>query len=274
MICSWVINLLGNFLGDKALNILCEKIGRFFYKYPWKITLKQLKKNSKINDDTIIRISFAYLFRIKIQNDYLLVKNNRTGKFQPVGGVYKFNPNEKIFLKNNFHVIDDDKIPIDETSFDDYRLRMNSQYLYKFVRRFDKDASREKIDNLVREFKEELVDSEIVKWKQVQYRFCGRHYTDLQFSEHFQIYELLLADIVELIPTPEQEDDLRRLKAKQSDKYIFANKERILSRGINTKKAQYIEYIADHSQKILLENEDKLIKVPLTGNIFTINKFN
>ena len=270
MICSWVINFFGEFFCDKALNTLCEKIRRFFLKYPWKTTLKQLKKNSKINDDTIIRISFAYLFRIKIQNDYLLVKNNRTGKFQPVGGVYKFNPNEKIYLKNYFHVMDDDKMPIDGTSFNDYRLRMNSQYLCKFVKHFDKDASREKIDNLVREFKEELVDSEIVKWKQVQYRFCGRHYTDLQFSEQFQIYELLLADIVELIPTPEQEDDLKRLKTKQSDKYIFANKYEILSRGINTEKAQYVEYIADHSQKILQENEDKLIKIPLTGNVFII----
>lgn len=62
----------------------------------WKVSQRRLKRGGFITDDTIIRISFAYLYRIKISGKYLLVKNERgTGKYQPVGGVYKLKGNEK-----------------------------------------------------------------------------------------------------------------------------------------------------------------------------------
>lgn len=52
----------------------------------WKVSQRKLKRGGFISDNTIIRISFAYLFRIKVGNKYLLVRNNRgTKKFQPVG---------------------------------------------------------------------------------------------------------------------------------------------------------------------------------------------
>ena len=77
----------------------------------WKTSQRKLKRGDFIKDDTIIRISFAYLYRIKIGDKYLLVKNERgTGKDQPVGGVYKLFGNEKIELKNRYKVKDDNKI--------------------------------------------------------------------------------------------------------------------------------------------------------------------
>ena len=36
------------------------------------------------------RISYAYLFRIKIENKYLLIKGKRIEQYQPVGGVFKY----------------------------------------------------------------------------------------------------------------------------------------------------------------------------------------
>ena len=76
----------------------------------WKTSQRKLKRGDFIKDDTIIRISFAYLYRIKIGDKYLLVKNERgTGKDQPVGGVYKLFGNEKIELKNRYKVKDDNK---------------------------------------------------------------------------------------------------------------------------------------------------------------------
>lgn len=66
----------------------------------WKTSQRKLERGGFIKGDTIVRISFAYLYRIKIGNKYLLVKNERgTGKYQPVGGVYKLLGNEKIELK-------------------------------------------------------------------------------------------------------------------------------------------------------------------------------
>ena len=72
----------------------------------WKEVQRKLERGKIIDKDTIVRISFAYLFRIKIEDKYFLIKNERnTNKFQPVGGVYKLKESEKIALKNLFHII-------------------------------------------------------------------------------------------------------------------------------------------------------------------------
>lgn len=238
----------------------------------WKVSQRRLKRGGFISDNTIIRISFAYLFRIKVGNKYLLVRNNRgTKKFQPVGGVYKLKGKEKIALKNLFNVMDDDKIPIDKSSLDDYRLRMESKHLRKFVERFDDKARREQITNLSREFREELIETGIVNWKTIKYRFCGRHMTDLRFSEHFQIYELLLADVVELLPTADQNQDLQQLVHAHSDAYYFATANEIESLGIDVETGRLEEIIGDHSQNVIQENEGNLLMVPGAGDIYTVD---
>lgn len=235
----------------------------------WKTSQQKLKRGDFIKDDTIIRISFAYLYRIKIGDKYLLVKNERgTGKDQPVGGVYKLFGNEKIELKNRYKVKDDNKISIDESSRNDYRLRIENRYLRKFVKRFDCKADRERIDNLSREFREELIDKNIVNWNHISYRYCGRHITELHWGKHFQCYELLLADIVELLPTPEQEQDLRNLQNQHSENYRFVTAEEISSLGVNTNSGDLRETIADHSAKILQENEGMLISNSNVGKIY------
>lgn len=238
----------------------------------WKSSQRKLKRGGFIKDDTIIRISFAYLYRIKVGNKYLLVKNSRnTGKYQPVGGVYKLQREEKLELKNLYHVMDDDKIHIDKSSQNDYRLRMENRYLRKFMSRFDSQmAKRERIENVGREFKEELIETRILNWDKISYRYCGRFMTDLKFGEHFQIYELLLADIVELIPTVEQECDLKILMSKESNDYCFVTAEKIKSLGTDIEAEDLNERIGDHTRKILQEEEGQLIKMPGTGDVYTI----
>lgn len=238
----------------------------------WKTSQRKLKRGRFIEDSTIIRISFAYLYRIKIGNKYLLVKNERgTGKYQPVGGVYKLLGNEKLELRNRYQVKDDNKIPLDRSSRDDYRLRLENRYLRKFVKRFDRKAEREQIYNLSREFREELIEKGIISWSQITYRFCGRHMTELHFGDHFQCYELLLADVVELVPTPEQEADLERLVKQQSDIYRFATADEITSLGVDTASGDLRENIADHTLKIIQENEGQLMRISGVGKTYTIN---
>ena len=199
------------------------------------------------------------------------MKNERgTEKYQPVGGVYKLAGNEKIELKNRYQVKDDDKISIDESSRDDYRLRIENKYLRKFMKRLDRRANRERIDNLSREFKEELIDKSIVNWNHISYRYCSRHITELYCGEHFQCYELLLADIIELLPTLEQENDLKNLMGQPSESYRFATAEEIISLGIDTNRGELRETIADHTAKIIQENEGKLIKNKSVGKIYRV----
>ena len=264
-------NIAGILLG-MSLPSVWHSIQDLYDTTNWQVSQRKLLRGKVITNDTNVRISFAYLFRIKVGDKYLLVRNNRgTEKFQPVGGVYQFKRGEKNELKRLYNVIDDNKIPIDESSRDDYRLRMANKYLRKFVKRFDGKARREQIDNLGRELKEELIDTGIVNWTKIKYRVCGRHMTELRFSEHFQIYELLLADVVELMPTVEQENDLRKLMCTQSDAYYFATEEEIKSLGIDTTARKLKEIIGDHTLKTLQENEGKLVNVPGANETYTIN---
>jgi hypothetical protein len=49
-------------------------------------------------------------------------------------------------------------------------------------------------------------------FNEITYRIVGRHYSDIQYSKYFGIYELLIADIVDLCLTNEQEKELHKLK--------------------------------------------------------------
>lgn len=238
----------------------------------WKTSQRMLIRGGYIKNETIIRISFAYLYRLKVANKYLLVKNSRnTGKYQPVGGVYQLTENEKLYLKNRFQVKDDDKILIDESSKNDYRLRMENTYLRSFMRRFNGRAERETINDISREFKEELVDAGILNWTQIKYRFCGRYMTELRYEEHFQIFELQLSDVVELIPSIEQERDLLNLMRMSSEKYKFATASEIASLGIDTTSGNLVESIGDHTKRILEETENELLKIKDTGKVFSVS---
>lgn len=252
--------------------VLYASLQDLFDTSDWKVTQRKLMRGGLLKKDTPVRISFSYLYRIKVGDKYLLVLNARgTGKYQPVGGVYKLLGDEKIELKNRYHVMDDDKISIDESSRNDYRLRLTNQYLRKFVKRFESDATREQVYDLSREFREELIENGLLNWNQITYRICGRHITPLEYGKHFQIYELLLADVVELLPTKDQEKDLNALVRNQSDKYIFATADEIISLGINTHTGKLTESIADHSIKILQEKEASLIRISETGKRYTVN---
>lgn len=84
------------------------------------------------------------------------------------------------------------------------------------------------------------------------------------------MYELLLADVVELIPTAEQELKFKKLLVNDSPKYRFATAEQIACLGMDIEAESLYEWIGDHTNKILQENEAQLVKMPGTGKIFTV----
>lgn len=227
----------------------------------WKISQRKRERANILNKDTKVRISFAYLFRIKVDDKYLLIPNSRTHMFQPVGGAYKFGNTEREFLHDEFSAEDDDCIPVDETTRNDYRLNIKNKFLRDFVKRFNKTSDRENIQDLSREFKEELIETEILDrniFKEISYRFIGRHMTDITTTS-FKDNELLLADIVELKLTKKQEDYLRSIKSEDSEKYYFASSSEIINEGIKLGSNDLKDRIANHSYKILIENTDKLM---------------
>ena len=107
LICIVIMYIFDTNAWPVGTNLTCLFLGWFLPKFvnsiqdfcdttSWKTSQRKLLRGKLINDNTIIRISFAYLYRIKSGNRYLLVKNERgTGKYQPVGGVYQFDEDER-----------------------------------------------------------------------------------------------------------------------------------------------------------------------------------
>ena len=174
-----------------------------------------MKCNSVFRDKDI-RISISYLFRIKVKGKYLLVHGDRIkNQFQPVGGVYKRLP-EAIDFFNKLGIKDDDCIPIDENSENDLRVRVKVKMSQLFLRWYYSGSQRE--DSVFREFYEELIHTGILtsdRFPYINYRHVYRKQTDIRFVDYFNCYELLIAEIFELIPDKQQEEELIKLMERR-----------------------------------------------------------
>lgn len=258
------VSMIGSLIAGIIIPIIIPCIVDLTDNTDWKSSYRKLMRAGILQDDSVIRISFAYLFRIKVDGKYLLVPNTRTHKYQPVGGTYKFDKKEARYLAQNIPVENDDRIPVDKITKRDYRLLVKSKDLKRFMNRFNETVDRENYMDLSREFVEELFNTGILKketFGNISYRFCGRHITPVEYGEVFKHYELLLADIVELELTNKQEEQLRCLMNISSPKYKFATADEIKSLGVHYHTNELADDIANHSYKILSETSDKLENV-------------
>lgn len=209
-----------------------------------------LKCNS-IYKSKDIRISISYLFRIKVKGKYLLVRGERIKRqFQPVGGVYKVLP-EAIETFNKLRIKDDDCIPIDDNSENDLRLRVKGENIPKFLKWYNSGRQREV--SVFREFYEELIRTGILErdiFPYINYRHIYRKQTDIRFSDYFNCYEILIAEVFELIPDKQQEKELIKLMVEQENqKYIWVDEKTIRSRGVSTEHLD--QFISKTSQWII-----------------------
>ena len=240
----------------------------------WKSAQRKLKRAGILRKDTMVRISFAYLFRIKVDGKYFLVQSSRTRKYQPVGGAYKFEKIEADYLSDNIPVENDDRIPVDEVTEFDYRLLVKNKDLRKFVRRFNMTQHRENVSNLSREFIEEIFNSGILDKKTfglLVYKYCGRHMTEVTYNSFFGRYELLLADVIEVKLSEEQTKLFRELMKSENEKYHFATAEEIKSLGVKYGTNDIADKIGNHTVKILSENADRLTMRDRYPDIITID---
>ncbi len=256
-----IIPMVGGTIFGLTLPLCAQSVVELSDNEYWKASQRKLERAGILKKDTIIRISFAYLFRIKVDGKYFLVLNNRTKKYQPVGGAYKFYQEEADYLRDHIPVENDDRIPVDKITERDYRLLVKNKHLRKFVKRFNKTIYRENILDLSREFTEELFASNILDkdaFGALSYKFCGRHMTTIEKSPVFKCYELLLADIVEVQLSELQKELFRNLMKEESDQYCFAKSEEIESFGVKYGTNELEDRIADHTIKILSGNSEQL----------------
>ena len=168
--------------------------------------------------NTPIRFSISYLFRIRIPHtdNYLLVLNRRiANQLQPVGGVYKRYGDDKLFEKWEYQP-DSQKngLGTDEKSSRDLRFRVKGKDVIKVIKWFKEGREREV--GAYREFAEELLETGILDqhvFQTIEYRHLKRVSKHLRFSKYHNCHEILIYDIMELLPNEEQKNSLLHLAA-------------------------------------------------------------
>lgn len=195
-----------------------------------------------------IRLSLAYLYRIKIDNKYLLVKSNHRDYFQPVGGAYKTLPgSEKIFEKLD---VKSDRLIETEKGIakGDLRVFVKGINVIEFLEWYYSKEDRE--ISPWREFCEELISTEIVPWKDfkfIDYKFKGSIKTPIITLDSVD-KGLFIFDVFDFIPNNEQLRILRTLLAQgDTDEYIWADEYLINRLGHDERQKKYIYKISKHT---------------------------
>ena len=172
--------------------------------------------------DKDIRFSLSGLYKIQIpdSNKYLLVFNRRIeNQLQPVGGVYKRFGDDSLFNKwgckpDNLR----NGLDVDKCSNGDLRFTVKGKYAVEVLNWFDSQNERETDPR--REFLEELIDTKILSketFSHFDQKHIRRYSTDIQWSDFFGCFEILVYDVFELLPTKQQKTALIKLAEKGSN---------------------------------------------------------
>jgi hypothetical protein len=261
IVAAAVLLVLGKFIfsGDFGSQFIAEGIiiivtviivdmGYYVYKNHkrvWLIINTQIfLRNSEI------RFSIAYLYRIKIDGQYLLVKGRLRGKWQPVGGAFKTLPgSERVFEK--LKVKPDRIVEVEKgIAKGDLRGHLPGVNLISFLDWFNSKADRE--TSPWREFCEELIVTNILPWQQfrhIDYKFMGTVQTPVipldtgngKGIYHFEIYDLL--------PNDEQAVILRQLLSSgNTDNHIWVDSYLIERLGFDERTKSRVYPIAPHTK--------------------------
>lgn len=199
-----------------------------------------------------IRFSMSYLYIIKIDDEYLLVRNSNYGHYQLVGGKYKRLAGTQSLLKEKFEAMDDLKLTNKDLMKDDFALFIPARNGIKFLDWFNAGKNRE--INHWREFYEELIEGkgnllskEIFPY--VNYNLMGRITTPVKRTPGWNCYEILQYDILELIPNHEQSMQLINLKNQGDTDYIkWADRELINCLGHDKRTKTKLYDIGQHTK--------------------------
>lgn len=200
----------------------------------------------------MIRISFSYLIRIKVDDYYLLIRNgkkkenNLKNKFQPVGGVYKMMFPKEICKR--FDLIDDN---MKKSPPDDLRKRLKSPMkIFKLLKWFQQKDGIEAAP--FREFYEELVKTKILPselFSNAIFHNVGLKKEQIIWSPWNQIYEYKIFEIYDLHLTEAQLENLKNLKKNKHKDINFLRRDEIIKyAGCET---PWGYGVTEHSPKIL-----------------------
>lgn len=187
-----------------------------------------------------IRVSMSYIYRIHINDKYLLVKNSKWDYYQPVGGVYKVLSEDVGFLKDNFDWGKDPYMKTNNEKRNDLRGTVPMPKLINFLNWFKTQKNRE-ISHW-REFYEELIKTGVLSindFPHFEYRYAGTLLTPIKRSKKWKdCMEILSFDVFDLIPLPEQEEILRKTQNEKDERFIWVDEYIIINNGVISKEEE------------------------------------
>lgn len=196
-----------------------------------------------------IRLSLSYLFRIKVDNSYLLVKSSHRDYYQPVGGVYKTLPgSERIF--EELKVKSDRLIETEKgIAKGDLRVYVKGKNVLGFLKWYNSKEDRE--ISPWREFCEELIPTGILPWK--QFRYIDYKYKGIVKTPLITLVNgdkgLFTYEIYDLIVNDEQKPYLQKLLQQgNTEDYIWVNEYLINRLGHDEREKKYIYKISPHTK--------------------------
>jgi hypothetical protein len=232
------IELVGGIILFGILNFL-QNLGQLYFYFQTQV----LHRNKEV------RLSIAYLFRIKVDGKYLLVKSNRRNYFQPVGGAFKTLPgSEKIFEKLN---VKPDRLIETEKGIakNDIRVFVKGINVIEFIEWFNSKEDRE--TSPWREFCEELIITNILPWEQfrfINYKFKGTVQTPILNLDSEDI-GMFIYEIYDLVINDEQKPFFESLLAKgNTNDYIWAEASLINRLGHIESDKEYFNEISKHTK--------------------------
>lgn len=203
-----------------------------------------------------IRFSMAYQYRIKVKDKYLLIKNSNWDFYQHVGGKYKRLPLTQKILQD-FEATDDFKLPTHGLSKDDMAVFVPAKNAIKFIDWYCTGKERE-ISHW-REFYEELVEGKATILSQKSFPYINYSYvktirTPLKKAKApgWNCWEILQYDVLDILPTKEQEKQFEELFAKGDTDYLkWADTELINNLGFNNHSRESKYTIAEHAKWVI-----------------------
>ena len=204
-------------------------------------------RGDEINRDEYIRASIAYLFRIKLDDKYLLIRNVKSsgwGMYKPVGGCYKFFDSAKPAL-NNLGVIEE------VSDNKDFRVYVPKKNWEKFICWYNLGQDRE-VD-FSREFNEELFEENNFlspeNFDEVDFKKIKDGSFEVNFSKSYKIDASFPMDVVDVNLTPEQASDLRDMVENSDGMFALADEQSIINEEIEVDGREI--KIAYHAQELL-----------------------
>lgn len=247
-VIEFLLKIVLGIAGGMLLNIILFIINNKHYAKVWWYSKIKYRKED-------IRLSLSYLFKIKHRNRYLLVKGNVVAnQLQPVGGVYKYFPQAKSFL-DDLKVRDDDKVDMNGSRRDDFRLRIKGTDLLEFLKWYNSKKDREV--SAWREFCEELVKPKILSFDNfahIQYRYIRTEKVEFTYSDHYDCIEYKMYDIYEPLFTEKQLTEIDAIYTENEDyskEYAWVSEQLINWLGHNQLTKQKECIIGTHTKYLL-----------------------